>query len=190
MNNSKDNFRIIPKKYICIFCDFKTHKKYNLDMHKRRKHKDIIQPLIQYPQPVQMQQQVQGDQPSIQIQIKHYGYGIQSNAYQAPTSHCASGPEIATTSYQDPAQGVHPQSHHTDGDYPTSNQVGCGLIDTNPTPPSQTYPQHVSIDLFVKYRNTLFKVIGENENLRTEKNYMMGELHSLMAERSIKLQSG
>ena len=56
MNYSKDNFRFmhVPKKY------FITHKKYNLDMHKRRKHKDIIQPQIQYQQPVQMQQQVQG----------------------------------------------------------------------------------------------------------------------------------
>ena len=46
------------------------------------------------------------------------------------------------------------------------------------------------LNFFVKYRNTLFKVIDENENLHTEKNYMMGELHSLMRERFIKLQSG
>ena len=90
-------------------------------MHKRRKHKDIIQPQIQYQEAVQMQQQVQGDQPFNQTQIKQYGYGIQSNAYQAPTSHCASGPEIATASYQDPAQGVHSQSHNTDEHYTTSN---------------------------------------------------------------------
>ena len=50
---------VVPM-HICIFCDFKTHKKYNLDMHKRSKHKNIIQPQIQYQQPVQMQQQIQG----------------------------------------------------------------------------------------------------------------------------------
>ena len=26
------------KKYICSFCGFRTHKKYNLDMHKKNKH--------------------------------------------------------------------------------------------------------------------------------------------------------
>ena len=84
-----------------------------------------------------MQQQVQCDQPSNQTQIKQYGYDIQSHAYQEPTSHCASGPEISTASYQDPAQGIHSQSHHTDEHYPTSNQFGYGLFDTNPAPPSR-----------------------------------------------------
>ena len=149
------------------------HVKKNLDMHKRNKHKDIIQPRIQYQQPVQMKQQVQGGhdhyvqvqqalvhhpldnqvqgldqqqygypQPLLKQQVvypqhqagvqqplnnvhlqehhqQHYGYPQQQVA--APSSHCAKGPEIASASYQDPAQGVHPQSHHTDGHYPTSN---------------------------------------------------------------------
>ena len=141
-----------------------------------RKHQDITKAYNGNP-PVQMQQQVQGDQPSDKAQIKQNGYGIQSDAYQAPTSHCASGPEIATASYQDPAQGVHSQLHHTDGHYPTSNQVGCGLIDTNPAPPSQTYPQHVSIELFIKYRNKLFDAIDENQKLHTEMNHILKELH-------------
>ena len=32
------NTVLITKKYICPFCNFKTHKKYNLDMHKRNRH--------------------------------------------------------------------------------------------------------------------------------------------------------
>ena len=106
------------------------------------------------------------------------------------TSHCASGPEIATASYQDPAQGVHPQSHNTDGHYPTSNQVGYSLIDTNPAAPSQRHPQHVSFELYSKYLNTLLDVICEKENLRNEIDDMLGEVHSLRRERFIKLENG
>ena len=32
------NVRILEKKHICSFCDFKTHKKYNLDLHMKNKH--------------------------------------------------------------------------------------------------------------------------------------------------------
>ena len=32
------NVKILEKKHICSFCDFKTHKKYNLDLHVKNKH--------------------------------------------------------------------------------------------------------------------------------------------------------
>ena len=40
MNYSKDGFRVShhEQKYLCSFCNFRTHKKYNLDMHKKNKH--------------------------------------------------------------------------------------------------------------------------------------------------------
>ena len=53
-----------------------------------------------------------------------------------------------------------------------------GLIDTNPALQSPTHPQHLSFELYSKYRNTLFYVIYENENLHTEMNHMLGELQS------------
>ena len=34
--NNKNNF----KRYVCSFCGFRTHKKYNLDVHKKNKHPD------------------------------------------------------------------------------------------------------------------------------------------------------
>ena len=36
------NVRILEKKHICSFCDFKTHKKYNLDLHMKNKHGNTI----------------------------------------------------------------------------------------------------------------------------------------------------
>ena len=40
MNYSKDGFRVShqEQKYLCSFCNFRTHKKYNLDMHTKNKH--------------------------------------------------------------------------------------------------------------------------------------------------------
>ena len=40
MNYSKDGLRIShhEQKYFCSFCNFRTHKKYNLEMHKKNKH--------------------------------------------------------------------------------------------------------------------------------------------------------
>ena len=38
MSLTDTNTVVIPKKYVCSFCNFKTHKKYNLDMHKRNRH--------------------------------------------------------------------------------------------------------------------------------------------------------
>ena len=42
--SSLDDFNIkyVYKKHVCPFCNFRTHKKYNLDIHKRNKHKDKI----------------------------------------------------------------------------------------------------------------------------------------------------
>ena len=39
-NYSKDGFRVShhEQKYFCPFCNFRTHKKYNLEMHKKNKH--------------------------------------------------------------------------------------------------------------------------------------------------------
>ena len=40
MNYSKDGLRVShhEQKYFCSFCNFRTHKKYNLEMHKKNKH--------------------------------------------------------------------------------------------------------------------------------------------------------
>ena len=40
MNYSKDGLRVShhEQKYLCSFCNFRTHKKYNLEMHKKNKH--------------------------------------------------------------------------------------------------------------------------------------------------------
>ena len=38
LQKAETNTVLIAKKYICPFCNFKTHKKYNLDMHKRNRH--------------------------------------------------------------------------------------------------------------------------------------------------------
>ena len=40
MNYSKDGLRVShhDQKYFCSFCNFRTHKKYNLEMHKKNKH--------------------------------------------------------------------------------------------------------------------------------------------------------
>ena len=38
MNLTDTNTVLIPKNYVCPFCNFKTHKKYNLDMHTRNRH--------------------------------------------------------------------------------------------------------------------------------------------------------
>jgi hypothetical protein len=73
MNSMDDpNIKIVYKKHVCPFCEFRTHKKYNLDMHKRNKHKNEIldvhshrydgQAQVVYQQPIQ-QHQAGGDQP-------------------------------------------------------------------------------------------------------------------------------
>ena len=145
----------------CSYCPFTFKRKWNMKINNGSKHENKAPTTISVgseggrapttyresgpdvgPAPTSIQFQhphidFNAYQPSNQAQVKQNGHGIQSDAHQALTSHCASGPEIGTASYQDPAQGVHPQSHHTDGDYPTSNQVGCGLIDTNPALPSK-----------------------------------------------------
>ena len=36
MNNP--NIKIVEKNHICSFCDFRTHRKYNLDNHVKNKH--------------------------------------------------------------------------------------------------------------------------------------------------------
>ena len=38
MSLTDTNTVLIAKKYVYPFCNFKTHKKYNLDMHKRNRH--------------------------------------------------------------------------------------------------------------------------------------------------------
>ena len=40
MDYSKDRFRVChhEQKYFCSLCNFRTHKKYNLEMHKKNKH--------------------------------------------------------------------------------------------------------------------------------------------------------
>ena len=40
MNLSKDGLRAShhEQKYFCSFCNFRTHKKYNLEVHKKNKH--------------------------------------------------------------------------------------------------------------------------------------------------------
>ena len=38
MNLIDTNTVVFAKKYVCPFCNFKTHKKYNLDMHKINRH--------------------------------------------------------------------------------------------------------------------------------------------------------
>ena len=40
MNYSKDGLRVShhKQKYFCSFCNFRTHKKYNLQVHKKNKH--------------------------------------------------------------------------------------------------------------------------------------------------------
>ena len=40
INYSKDGFRVShhEHKYFCSFCNFRTHKKYNLEVHKKNKH--------------------------------------------------------------------------------------------------------------------------------------------------------
>ena len=40
MNHSKDGLRAShhEQKYFCSFCNFRTHKKYNLEVHKKNKH--------------------------------------------------------------------------------------------------------------------------------------------------------
>ena len=40
MNYSKDGLRVShhEQKYFCSFCNFKTHKKYNLEVHEKNKH--------------------------------------------------------------------------------------------------------------------------------------------------------
>ena len=47
------NIKHLLKKHVCPFCDFRTHKKYNLDVHKTNKHGnknlDQDQDLIQSP---------------------------------------------------------------------------------------------------------------------------------------------
>ena len=51
------------KKHICPFCDFRTHRKYNLDMHKSNKHRNEIlhhPPKVEvekYPLPIQIDEQ-------------------------------------------------------------------------------------------------------------------------------------
>jgi hypothetical protein len=43
MNSTVDfHIKYVCKKHVCPFCNFRTHKKYNLDTHKRNKHKDKI----------------------------------------------------------------------------------------------------------------------------------------------------
>ena len=41
MNHSKDGLRAShhKQKYFCSFCNFRTHKKYNLEVHKKNKHR-------------------------------------------------------------------------------------------------------------------------------------------------------
>ena len=41
MNSSKDDTLLVSKKYACPLCNFKTHKKYNLDMHRRNRHAGV-----------------------------------------------------------------------------------------------------------------------------------------------------
>merc|ERR1711902_81317 len=40
MNYSTDGLRVShhEQKYFCSFCNFKTHKKYNLEVHEKNKH--------------------------------------------------------------------------------------------------------------------------------------------------------
>ena len=40
MKYSNDILRVShnDKKYFCSFCNFRTHKKYNLEVHKKNKH--------------------------------------------------------------------------------------------------------------------------------------------------------
>ena len=40
MNYSKDGLRVChhEKKYFCSLCNFRIHKKYNLEVHKKNKH--------------------------------------------------------------------------------------------------------------------------------------------------------
>ena len=38
MNLTDTNTVVFAKKYVCPFCNYRTHKKYNLDMHKRNRH--------------------------------------------------------------------------------------------------------------------------------------------------------
>ena len=42
MNSSINDTFLMKKKYACSFCNFLTHKKYNLDMHKRNLHSDYL----------------------------------------------------------------------------------------------------------------------------------------------------
>merc|ERR1711978_433244 len=41
MSYSKDGLRVShhEQKYFCSFCNFRTHKKYNLEIHKKNKHR-------------------------------------------------------------------------------------------------------------------------------------------------------
>ena len=60
------NNKHLSKKHVCPFCDFRTHKKYNLDVHKINKHRNEIlglehdliqnprQPHVAYQEPVQV----------------------------------------------------------------------------------------------------------------------------------------
>ena len=42
MNSSINNTFLMKKKYACSLYNFLTHKKYNLDMHKRNWHSDYL----------------------------------------------------------------------------------------------------------------------------------------------------
>ena len=90
--------------YQCNHCDYKSRRTWCINRHSLKKHGSGRAPTTYResgpdvgPAPTSIQVQhphivSNAYQPSNQAQIKQNGYGIQSHAYQAPTSHCASGP--------------------------------------------------------------------------------------------------
>ena len=105
MNNP--NIKIVEKNHICSFCDFRTHRKYNLDNHVKNKHS-------MQSSSAQNTGSIPNNAPptSINAHPTQLGCGITTNE---PTSHCESGPAQVYNLYNQTGSGNSVEEVHKRG---------------------------------------------------------------------------
>ena len=73
------NIKYDSKKYVCSFCGFRTHKKYNLDVNKTNKHRNEI---LHHPVHVhQALHPVHAEHPQIPMHSNHSQGYVAENQY-------------------------------------------------------------------------------------------------------------
>ena len=72
------NIKYDLKKHVCPFCDFRTHKKYNLEVHKTNKHQNSNQLHRPWDQIIQTQRQNPSLPNHSQLKTSH----LESNPHQ------------------------------------------------------------------------------------------------------------